>query len=317
MGDHGGGNHRDHVAPSRRCGECTCGRTWVDDCRLCRARRTATNYRNHSGRQQSWLAFTALLTSPADLSDPRARSSHRAAQPTKKVTQAEGAHARASGAAVVVSLLLSLSLNGSLILGRSRSFKAVSAEGGTQNLNGSELPGTGTSRVGKRVGFTPSRVRISYPPPVPHRARCRRAPPRGGALRRCPSGRTRSAARRPRTLGGVWSVTSPSPTKGAQEFRRPAGRRWRPRRRTSCPSRAADRDSSRRGRAGKKLDSMPAPSDRRRRWTSASNQSVPPARPEASPLDTGHRGEKAHPCAEGDAANGDGAAFPVVVAESA
>src|SRR3954467_10664960 len=31
--------------------------------------------------------------------------------------------------------------------------------------------------LGKRVGFTPSRVRISYPPPVPHRARCRRALP--------------------------------------------------------------------------------------------------------------------------------------------
>jgi hypothetical protein len=31
--------------------------------------------------------------------------------------------------------------------------------------------------VGKRVGGNPSRVRISYPPPVPHRARCRRAPP--------------------------------------------------------------------------------------------------------------------------------------------
>ena len=30
--------------------------------------------------------------------------------------------------------------------------------------------------VGKRVGGNPSRVRISYPPPVPHRARCRRAP---------------------------------------------------------------------------------------------------------------------------------------------
>ncbi len=32
--------------------------------------------------------------------------------------------------------------------------------------------------LGKRVGGNPSRVRISYPPPVPHRARCRRAPPR-------------------------------------------------------------------------------------------------------------------------------------------
>src|SRR5206468_5429343 len=31
--------------------------------------------------------------------------------------------------------------------------------------------------LGKRVGGNPSRVRISYPPPVPHRARCRRAPP--------------------------------------------------------------------------------------------------------------------------------------------
>lgn len=30
--------------------------------------------------------------------------------------------------------------------------------------------------LGKRVGGNPSRVRISYPPPVPHRARCRRAP---------------------------------------------------------------------------------------------------------------------------------------------
>ncbi|NHI08644.1 hypothetical protein STPH2_4009 [Streptomyces sp. KO7888] len=30
---------------------------------------------------------------------------------------------------------------------------------------------------GKRVGGNSSRVRISYPPPVPHRARCRRAPP--------------------------------------------------------------------------------------------------------------------------------------------
>ena len=29
----------------------------------------------------------------------------------------------------------------------------------------------------KHVGGHPSRVRISYPPPVPHRARCRRAPP--------------------------------------------------------------------------------------------------------------------------------------------
>ena len=71
--------------------------------------------------------------------------------------------------------------------------------------------------LGKRVGGNPSRVRISYPPPVPHRARRRRAPPFAvgpfvvvrlsfrlswvsvgvrGCLRAAPRGRRRLAARR-------------------------------------------------------------------------------------------------------------------------
>jgi YD repeat-containing protein len=36
--------------------------------------------------------------------------------------------------------------------------------------------------VGKRVGGNPSRVRISYPPPLPHRARCRWAPQQAAGL---------------------------------------------------------------------------------------------------------------------------------------
>src|ERR1041385_8457210 len=54
--------------------------------------------------------------------------------------------------------------------------------------------------LGKRVGGNPSRVRISYPPPVPHRARCRRAPPLGGGpfdVARLTSSLSRPAAPRP------------------------------------------------------------------------------------------------------------------------
>jgi hypothetical protein len=39
--------------------------------------------------------------------------------------------------------------------------------GRTRSTDGSELTGPGPSRVGRRVGGNPSRVRISYPPYLP------------------------------------------------------------------------------------------------------------------------------------------------------
>lgn len=67
--------------------------------------------------------------------------------------------------------------------------------------------------LGKRVGGNPSRVRISYPPPVPHRAQRRRAPPLAvgpfAVLRlRCPSRfSSRSASRDARSTPPVCCAT--------------------------------------------------------------------------------------------------------------
>ncbi len=84
--------------------------------------------------------------------------------------------------------------------------------------------------LGKRVGGNPSRVRISYPPPVPHRARCRRAPPfavgpfdvvrPGFRLRWFPGAPT---ARRPGSQPMIESIT----TSGTPRMRSTVAAVWR------------------------------------------------------------------------------------------
>ena len=67
---------------------------------------------------------------------------------------------------------------------RPPSFTAVRAPSLTCPVNPHGRPRTVTRTVGKRVGGNPSRVRISYPPPVPHRALTSKGPTvRSGALR--------------------------------------------------------------------------------------------------------------------------------------
>ncbi|SNS84232.1 hypothetical protein SAMN05216252_10973 [Actinacidiphila glaucinigra] len=89
------------------------------------------------------------------------------------------------------------------------------------------------NRLGKPVGGNPSRVRISYPPPVPHRARCRRAPPLAvgpfGVLRWYPAGSTaRRRSGKPRSSARIRSCACTASASGPSVFPSAAARRLEP-----------------------------------------------------------------------------------------